>query len=136
MLVRVPSWSGFLACMKKRTITGSILALVGYVLSPLSWWNDAFVNIPLAYIFAWLISIFYRSLFGPSFVVGYWLTNIIGLVMMHKGICQMVSEKYCEPANRRKRLLHDLLISIGYSVVIILLLKFKIIRPVGEYFSS
>ena len=120
--------------MKKRTITGSILALVGYVLSPLSWWNDAFVNIPLAYIFAWLISIFYRQLFGPGFVVGYWLTNIIGLVMMHKGICQMVSEKYCEPTNRRKRLLHDVLISIGYTGIIILLLKFKIIRPVGEYF--
>ena len=89
---------------------------------------------PLAYIFAWLVSIFYRQLFGPGFVVGYWLTNIIGLVMMHKGICQMVSEKYCEPANRRKRLLHDLLISIGYTGIIILLLKFKIIRPAGEYF--
>jgi hypothetical protein len=120
--------------IKKRTITGSILALIGYILSPLSWWNDAFVNIPLAYIFAWLIGIFYRPLFSPAFVVGYWLTNIIGLVMLHKGVCQMVSEKYCEPGNRRKRLLHDVLISVGYTGIIILLLKYNVIKPIGEYF--
>jgi hypothetical protein len=101
----------------------------------LSWWNDSFVNIPLAYIFAWLSSIFYRPLFGPAFVVGYWLTNIIGLVMMHKGVCQMVSEKYCHPGNRRKRLLRDVLISVGYTVLIILLLKFNIIKPVEKYFK-
>jgi hypothetical protein len=120
---------------KKRIITGGVLTLVGYILSPLSWWNDAFINVPLAYIFAWLISIFHRPLFGPSFVVGYWLTNIIGLVMMHKGICRMVRQEYCEPANRRKRLFHDLIISLGYTTVIILLLKFNIIRPLGEYFK-
>jgi hypothetical protein len=119
--------------MKQKTISGSIMALAGYILSPLSWWNDAFVNIPLAYIFAWLISVFYRPFFGPGFVAGYWLTNIIGLVMMHKGVCQMVSEKYCAPANRRKRLIHDLLISIGYTGVIILLLEFNIVKAPAEY---
>jgi hypothetical protein len=121
--------------MKKRIITGGLLTLVGYILSPLSLWNDALVNLPLAYMFAWLISIFHRPLFGPSFVVGYWLTNIVGLVMMHKGICRIVSQKYCEPANLRKRLIHDLLISIGYTGVIILLLKFNFIRPPGDYFK-
>jgi hypothetical protein len=119
--------------MKRTTILGSILALAGYILSPLSWWNDAFVNVPLAYLFAWLVSVLYRPFFGPAFVAGYWLTNIIGLVMMHKGICQMVRRENCEPANLRKRLLHDLVISIGYTLVIILLLKFNVIRPVGEY---
>ena len=109
--------------------------MVGYILSPLSWWNDAFVNVPLAYVFAWLVSFFIGQFFGPSFVAGYWLTNMIGLVMMHKGICQMVRHEYCEPANLKKRLLHDLVISIGYTGVIILLLKFNIIRPVGEYFK-
>ena len=47
----------------------------------------------------------------------------------------MVRHEYCEPANLKKRLLHDLVISIGYTGVIILLLKFNIIRPVGEYFK-
>jgi hypothetical protein len=121
--------------MKRTTISGSILALAGYMLSPLSWWNDALVNVPLAYLFAWLLSVLYRPFFGPGFVAGYWLTNIIGLVMMHKGICQMVRQEYCAPANLRKRLLHDLILSIGYTGVIILLLKFKVIRPVGEYFK-
>jgi hypothetical protein len=53
-------------------------------------------------------------------VAGYWLTNIIGLVMMHQGVCQMVSEKYSHPGNRRKRLLHEVLISVGYTGIIIL----------------
>jgi hypothetical protein len=119
---------------KKKTIFGGMLALVGYILSPLSWWNDLFVNVPLAYAFAWVVSIFYRPYFGPSFVAGYWLTNIIGLVMMHKGICQMVRPQYCERANLRKRLIHDLLISLGYTGLIILLLKLNFIRPLGEYF--
>jgi hypothetical protein len=121
--------------IRKKTIAGSMLALVGYVLSPLSWWNDAFVNIPLAYVFALLASLFYRPIFGPAFIAGYWLTNIMGLIMMHKGVCQMVSERYCAPANRRKRLMHDLLISIGYTGIIILLVKLSILRPPGEYFN-
>ena len=27
------------------------------MLSPLSWWNDLFVNVPLALVFAWLVSL-------------------------------------------------------------------------------
>lgn len=68
-------------------------------------------------------------------MAAYWGTNIAGLVMMHKGVCQMVRAEYCEPANRRKRLTHDLLISVGYTALIVLLLKFKIIRPLEEYFK-
>ena len=36
----------------KRKITGGILGVVGFMLSPLSWWNDAVVNLPLALLFA------------------------------------------------------------------------------------
>jgi len=35
----------------KRKVTGGILGLVGFMLSPLSWWNDLFVNVPLALVF-------------------------------------------------------------------------------------
>jgi hypothetical protein len=121
--------------MQRRFVTGSVLSLVGYILSPLSWWNDALVNIPIAYICAWLLSFFYKPVFGSAFVAAYWLTNIAGLVMMHKGVCKMVQADYCEPANRRKRLIHDLLISVGYTALIVLLLKFNIIRPMEEYFK-
>ena len=62
---------------------GSFVALVGYMLSPLSWWNDLFVNVPLALVFAWLVSAFYKPAFTSSLVVGYWLTNVIGFILLH-----------------------------------------------------
>jgi membrane protein implicated in regulation of membrane protease activity len=40
----------------KRKVTGGVLAFAGFMLSPLSWWNDLFVNVPLALVFAWLVS--------------------------------------------------------------------------------
>ena len=39
--------------LTKRKVCGGTLAFIGYMLSPLSWWNDLFVNWPLALAFAW-----------------------------------------------------------------------------------
>jgi len=59
--------------MQRRKIKGSILTIIGYVLSPLSWWNDI--------------------LFLPAMVVGYWITNIAGLVLMRYGVVNLVSKE-------------------------------------------
>ena len=32
----------------KRKAYGGLLGFIGFLLSPLSWWNDLFVNVPLA----------------------------------------------------------------------------------------
>jgi hypothetical protein len=64
---------------------GGLLAVIGFLLSPLSWWNDLFVNIPLALGFAWLIGLAWPTAFEASFVVGYWLTNVAGLVLLTRG---------------------------------------------------
>lgn len=64
----------------------TLVGVVGFILSPLSWWNDPFVNIPLAYLFALPFDLISRRLFVPALVVGYWLTNIAGLVLMHAGV--------------------------------------------------
>jgi len=56
----------------KSKLSGGVLALIGFMLSPLTWWNDLFVNIPLALVFAWIVSIFYQPAFEVSFIVGYW----------------------------------------------------------------
>ena len=77
----------------KRKIKGGITAVVGYMLSPLSRWNDLFVNIPLALAFAWVVSLCYRPAFQAAVITGYWLTNIVGLILMHKGAEQILSEK-------------------------------------------
>jgi hypothetical protein len=42
----------------KRKSYGGVLGFIGFMLSPLSWWNDLFVNVPLAPAFAWTISLF------------------------------------------------------------------------------
>ena len=94
----------------KRKISGGALAFIGFLLSPLSWWNDLFVNVPLALAFAWLVSWLWPAAFGVSFVVGYWLTNILGLVLMQKGAQQALAEQP-EPYTRRA-LLRDLGISL------------------------
>jgi len=79
---------------KRGILLGSFLGFIGFLLSPLSWWNDAFVNVPLAYLGAWLISLFYKPGFAAAFVFCYWLTNILGLFLMHKGVCRAM-QKSC-----------------------------------------
>jgi len=118
----------------KRKATGSVLAAVGYMLSPLSWWNDMVVNMPIALVFAWGVSAFWKSAFGPAMVIGYWLTNVLGLVLMHKGAQQLLSngpKKYS-----RRELMKDLIISLGYTLLIIVLIKTGILKPVAHYFPG
>ncbi len=118
----------------KRKISGGILATIGFLLSPLSWWNDAFVNIPLALLFAWLVSCIYKPAFVASLIIGYWLTNVIGLVLMHKGARQMLSK---EPsAGTRRELVTDITVSLIYTIVIVVLVKWGILKPFTGYFKG
>ena len=118
----------------KRKVTGGALAVIGYLLSPLSWWNDAFVNLPLALVFAWIVSFFYKPAFAASLIAGYWLTNVLGFVLMHKGAEKILSGK--DRAYSRRDLLRDVGISLAYTALIVLLLKLKILQPVENYFSG
>jgi hypothetical protein len=117
----------------KRKVTGGVLALVGYLLSPLSWWNDLFVNVPLALLFAWLVSAVYRPAFTTALVVGYWLTNVAGFVLMHKGAQQMLGKQ--RESSARRELLQDIVISLLYTLLIVLLVKFGILKPFNSYFE-
>ena len=125
----------------KRKITGSILGVVGFMLSPLSWWNDAVVNLPLALLFAWVVGLIYRPAsqpHSPSFdaavIVGYWLTNVLGFVLMHKGAQQVLSKE--EKKYSRRELLKDVLVSLLYTGLIVVLLKLGILKPISAYFSG
>ena len=118
----------------KRKVSGGLLAGIGFMLSPLSWWNDLVVNLPLALAFAWVVSFSHKPLFEPALVVGYWLTNVLGLVLMHKGTRKIVSEqarKYTW-----QNLVMDLGISLAYTGLILLLLKFGILKPLKSYFHT
>ena len=115
----------------KRKLSGGTLAFVGFMLSPLSWWNDLFVNIPLALAFAWLVSLFWPAVFTASFVLGYWLTNVLGFVLLQKGAQQALSDTP-KPYTRRQ-LLADLGISLAYTLLIIALIEYGVLKPLPEY---
>ena len=118
----------------KGKFSGGVLATIGFMLSPLSWWNDAFVNIPLALGFAWLVSSLYRPAFTASLIVGYWLTNVLGLVLLHRGARKMLSEK--PVADLRRELLVDVIVSLIYTGVIVILVRQEILKPLTGYFKN
>lgn len=117
----------------KRRVWGSVLGFVGFLLSPLSWWNDAFINLPLAIAFGWLVSLVYKPAFEPAVVVGYWLTNVLGFVLMHKGGEKIVSKE--DKAYSKGKLLRDLGISLAYTLLIVVLIKLKVLQPFSDYFK-
>ena len=109
------------------------MALLGYMLSPLSWWNDLFVNVPLAVAFAWVISLFYKPAFVPSAILGYWLTNVLGFVLLHKGAQQVLDER--RERYSRRDLVRDLMVSLFYTGIIIVLARWGILKPITTYFQ-
>ncbi len=117
----------------KRKLSGGLLAFIGFMLSPLSWWNDAFVNIPIALVLAWAVAAIYHPAFEPALVAGYWLTNVAGFVLMHKGAQQMLREK---KAYSRRELFKDAAISLAYTAVILALLRLRVLQPLTDYFGG
>src|SRR5215510_4912050 len=111
-----------------RRVAGGFLGFIGYMLSPLSWWNDMFVNVPLALVFAWIVSAFYRPAFGPSLVIGYWLTNVVGFVLMHKGAQTVLANEHGKYS--RRDFVKDLTISLLYTLLIVGLVKWGVLKPV------
>lgn len=96
-----------------KTIVKTIITFIGFMLSPLSWWNDAIINLPLAYLFTLP---FGKEYFLPAFITGYWITNIIGLMMM--SVWVEINWK------------NTLLISIAYTLIIsLLVIKGIIVFP-------
>lgn len=109
------------------------MAVAGYMLSPLSWWNDLFVNVPLAIAFAWVVSFFYRPAFDACVVLGYWLTNVLGFVLMHKGAQKMLTDS--DRKYSWRDLLRDVGVSLLYTALIMALIKFGVLKPIQGYFS-
>lgn len=120
----------------KRKVQGGVLGFIGFMLSPLSWWNDLFVNVPLAVAFAWIISLFWPSGFLASAVVGYWLTNVLGFILMHKAAGMMLSRDDKPEPYTKKKLAQDLGVSLAYTALILVLIKLKVLQPVADYFKS
>jgi hypothetical protein len=117
----------------KRKAGGGVLGFVGFMLSPLSWWNDLFVNVPLAVGAASVVAWFYPPAFQAAAVVAYWMTNVLGFVLMHKGARRMMTPAE-KKIGRKRELLIDALVSLAYTALILVLIRLKVLQPVGDYF--
>ena len=127
--------SAFLLDELACKLGGGVLGFIGFMLSPLSWWNDLFVNVPLAVAAAWLVALLYPPAFKPVVVAAYWLTNVLGFVLLHKGGQLLLVKGEIKPY-RRRDLLRDLAVSLAYTLLIVLLLRLKLPQPVTDYFGS
>jgi len=106
---------------------------VGFILSPLSWWNDLFVNFPLSYAFAWIVGKFFNSfmvihkwLFVDLFVLGYFLTNLIGFLMIHSSISGW-------KRNQTFSIKSQIVISIIYTFIIVCFFSSTIFVPESSF---
>lgn len=82
------------------------------------------MNIPLAFAFATVIGFFVRQWFVPALIVGYWLTNILGFVLLHIGGVEVIADESDEPRTYGRRdIIVDLAMSIGYTILVFLLVS-------------
>ena len=122
---QLPEAKGFKEVWFKK-IRGGLLLAIGYLLSPLCWWNDIFFNLPIAYAFGYICSWLSPDLLFPCTIVGYWLSNIAGILLMQLGTLDVLADKPKEK-NLKKELLTGLVSSTAFTVVIVALIHFNVL---------
>jgi hypothetical protein len=110
-----------------KRLRGGFLLVLGYLLSPLCWWNDLLFNLPIAYFFGYLCSLLSPKLLIPASILGYWLSNVVGILLMQFG-SKDIFHKNSQERNLKKELLSGLVSSTVYTLIIILLLQLKIVE--------
>ncbi len=99
----------------KKTINRIIL-FIGWILSPFTVWNDAFVNIPIAYISARFLAYFIPVKFVLLVLICYWISNVVGLAMMYMGGKKLIRAK----GDILREVLNFLLTITIYSIILVL----------------
>jgi hypothetical protein len=118
---------------KKRKVKSGVIATFGYLLSPLCWWNDIYFNMPLAYVFAFPFGLISEKLFVPMLIVGYWLSNMVGFMLMRYGATDLVSEEKMKYT--KKEFIKDVALSVAYTLVIVAFIKIGWLKFPLEYFK-
>ncbi len=111
------------ASSKQKNFWGGALVFLGFWLSPLSPWNDLFTNLPIAYAFGFLFSLISESLFMPMVIIGYWLSNIAGFVLMHYGYVVIEGGGYSFRENWKNYIFWTTL----YTAIVVVLIYFGIL---------
>ena len=106
------------------------MAVVGFILSPLSWWNDLVINVPLAYLFSWPFAAIDERWFVPGFILGYWLTNLLGFIMLHLG-----SVGFLKKQRDQYDYKSGFLVLLVYTAVILAIVMLGWIDPPTRYLN-
>jgi hypothetical protein len=109
-----------------RRLWGGTLVVVGYLLSPLCWWNDLVINLPLALGFGYLFSRPWPDALVPLTGVGYWLTNVVGFVLMQQGAVTALQKDGQGSGGQSLR--NGLITSTVYTVAIVVLIQFHVLE--------
>lgn len=109
-----------------------LLLAIGWLLSPLCWWNDLVINLPLAYGVGLLVKQFRPEWFAGGLIAGYWLSNVVGIVLMQTSALEVFQEPG-QPSNLRRELLWGLVTSTVYTLVVFVLVQTGVIHtPLPE----
>ncbi|MCS7128569.1 MAG: hypothetical protein N3E36_04550 [Sulfolobales archaeon] len=111
--------------VKKRFgLIRTVAFTVGLLLSPITWFNDPIVNVPIALALTHLlIKACGRELFIPIFAASYVFTNVLGLLLMQ------VSISYSGDKFRAVEILKIFIGTIVYTLLVIFLLRIGILNP-------
>ena len=112
--------------------SNKILFLIGWILSPFSWWNDPLVNIPLSYIIANLVTPFLALPFVWLVIGAYWATNIIGILLLYVSGERLVSVK----GDRVKTITFVTVSIIAYSLVMFILDRLGWLVPLSALYKK
>jgi hypothetical protein len=96
------------------------------MLSPLTFWNDFLINIPISYLCASLAIRFIKADFLLLVLIFYWLSNGFGVLMMYASGKSMMRDK----SNRLRALVTLLITIVIYSIIIIILNRTGILKPI------
>lgn len=113
-----------------------LLLGLGWLLSPLCWWNDLVINLPLAWIVARMLAFWHASWFSPGLVIGYWLSNVAGILLMQASALE-VFRNAAQPREPRRELLAGLASSTAYTLAVLALVKTGVLHtPLPELAAS
>lgn len=108
---------------------GALLCVIGWILSPLTWWNDLLVNLPVSWLLASLIWPAQGPRFGFAVIFFYWLTNVAGLIMMISGGRLLATGKRI----RANDIMISLWVCAGYTLIVLILSALNIVKPLGGW---
>lgn len=98
-----------------RSLLYGLVALIGYILSPASWWNDGLINIPISLFIAKFFEVAGIPL-RLGFIIAYWATNALGVFLMIWAGSQGLGVR------GYKRLTLSLLSAAAYTVAVVFIL--------------